>query len=344
MARRVVSSDGGTTRLLLCSMALHDRVIIASSAISHEDRAANNGFLQNQMNRLKRLAVLVTLCASVGSVTAAPAKEQVVQDGIAVRPLSRWTYVISEDEVNKQAAQQYMGLLAQAREKGALVPANNPQVQRLRSIARRIIPHTARWNPKAANWDWQVNLLASKDVNAFCMPGGRIAFFTGILDKLKLTDDEIAAVMGHEIAHALREHGIERMGKSTATGLGARVVGSLAAAVFGIDPRISSTVTDYAGQLLVLKFSRDDEREADLVGLDIAARSGFDPRAGISLWNKMAALSRSEPVELLSTHPSGNERIAQIENHMNVLLPLYARAKGTTADRLPPYRSNVALR
>jgi Zn-dependent protease with chaperone function len=296
------------------------------------------------MNRLKRLTMLVALCASVGSVAAAPAKEQVVQDGIAVRPLTRWSMVISEDEVNKQAAQQYAGLLGQAREKGALVPANNPQVQRLRAIAQRIIPHTARWNPKAAQWQWQVNLLASKEVNAFCMPGGRIAFFTGILDKLKLTDDEIAAVMGHEIAHALREHGIERMGQAGATAVGSRVLGTLAAAVFGIDPRISNTVTDYAGQMLVLKFSRDDEREADLVGLDIAARAGFDPRAGISLWNKMAALSRSEPVELLSTHPSGNERIQQIENHMNVLLPLYARTRGTTADRLPPYRSNVALR
>jgi Zn-dependent protease with chaperone function len=296
------------------------------------------------MNRLKRLAVLVTLCTSVGSVAAAPAKEQVVQDGIAVRPLTKWSYVISEEEVNKQAAQQYMGLLAQAREKGALVPASDPQVQRLRAIAQRIIPQTARWNPKAANWQWQVNLLASKEVNAFCMPGGRIAFFTGILDKLKLTDDEIAAVMGHEIAHALREHGVERMGQSTATALGSRVIGSLAAAWLGIDPRISNTVTDYAGQMLVLKFSRDDEREADLVGLDIAARAGFDPRAGISLWNKMAALSRSQPIEMFSTHPPGDERIAQIENHMNVLLPLYARTQGTTADRLPPYRSNVALR
>jgi predicted Zn-dependent protease len=297
------------------------------------------------MKRLKRVAVLVTLCASIGSVVAAPPKEQVVQDGIAVRPLnSIWTKVISEDSVNEQSAQQYAGLLGQAREKGALVPASDPQVQRLRGIAQRIIPHTPRWNQKASNWDWQVNLLASKEVNAFCMPGGRIAFFTGILDKLKLTDDEIAAVMGHEIAHALREHGLERIGQSSATAVGARVVGSLAAAFFGIDPRISNTVTDYAGQLLVLKFSRDDEREADLVGLDLAARAGYDPRAGISLWNKMAALSKSQPIELFSTHPLGNERIAQIDSHMNVLLPLYARTKGTTVDKLPPYRSNVALR
>jgi predicted Zn-dependent protease len=337
----------GTTRflrILLCSIPSPDAVIIASSTIDAQDAAANNGTVQDQMNRLKRVAVLVTLCASVASVPAAPREQQVVQDGIAVRPLTRWSMVIPEEEVNRQAAQQYVALLGQAREKGGLVPASNPQVQRLRAIAQRIIPQTSRWNPKAANWKWEVNLIASKEVNAFCMPGGRIAFFSGIIDKLKLTDDEIAAVMGHEIAHALREHGLERMGQSTATAVGARVVGSLAAAVFGIDPRISNSVTDYAGQLLVLKFSRDDEREADLVGLDIAARAGFDPRAGISLWNKMAALSRRESIELFSTHPLGNERIAQIENHMNVLLPLYARTRGTTVDRLPPYRSNVALR
>jgi predicted Zn-dependent protease len=296
------------------------------------------------MNRLKRFAVLLTLCASVGSAPAAPQQQQVVQDGIAVRPLTKWRYVVPEETVNQQAEQQYLSLLQQAKAKGALMPPNDPQVQRLRAIAQRIIPHTPRWNPKAKDWQWQVNLLKSNEVNAFCMPGGRIAFFTGIIDKLKLTDDEIAAVMGHEIAHALREHGLERIGQSTLTSAGARLGGAVLSAWLGIDPRVTNMGTDLVGQLFLLKFSRNDEREADLVGLDIAARAGFDPRAGISLWNKMAALSRSEPIELFSTHPLGNERIAQIQNHMNVLLPLYARTKGTTVDRLPPYRSNVALR
>jgi len=215
-------------------------------------------------------------------------------------------------------------------------------VQRLRAIAKRIIPNTARWNPAAQQGKWQVNLLQSGDVNAFCMPGGRIAFYTGIIDKLRLTDDEIAAVMGHEIAHALREHGRDRQSKATATGLASQLGGAALSAWLGVDVR---GATNAAGQLLVLKFSRDEEREADLVGLDIAARSGYDPRAGIALWNKMAALNESgAPIELLSTHPGGGERIEQIENHMNVLLPLYARSKGTSVDRLPPYRSNVAQR
>jgi predicted Zn-dependent protease len=297
------------------------------------------------MNRLKRLILLLALCANASIAPAAPQQEVVVQDGIAVRPLNKvWRYITPENMLNQQAAQQYAGLLQKAHEQGALVPARDPRVQRLRAIAERLIPYTPRWNPKAKDWKWQVNLLQSGEVNAFCMPGGRIAFFSGIIDKLKLTDDEIAAVMGHEIAHALREHGLEQTGKSNMTSLGARVTGSLLSAWLGIDPNLTTTVTNAAGQLLVLKFSRDDEREADLVGLDVAARAGYDPRAAISLWRKMAALNQRAPIELLSTHPLGNERIEQIQQHMNVLLPLYARTRGTTADKLPPYTSNVALR
>jgi Zn-dependent protease with chaperone function len=298
------------------------------------------------MKRLKRVVLMLALCAHAGIVPAAPPQQEVVvQDGIAVRPLNKfWRVVTSEKALEQQSAQQYLGLLQKAHEQGALVPAHDPRVQRLRAVAARLIPFTPRWNPAAKNWKWQVNLLQSGEVNAFCMPGGRIAFFTGIIDKLKLTDDEIAAVMGHEIAHALREHGLEQTGKSNLTSLGARLGGAALAAWLGIDPNVTGTVTNAAGQLLVLKFSRDDEREADLVGLDVAARAGYDPRAAVSLWRKMAALNQRAPIELLSTHPLGNERIEQIQQHMNVLLPLYARTKGTTADKLPPYTSNVALR
>ena len=306
--------------------------------------------------RTRRAAAVLALCASVCAPTHAaraqddrPNQDQVVQDGIAVKPLNRnrigsvWRDIAApEQAVNEQSAQQYLALMSKARQAGALVPESDPQVQRLRAIAKRIIPNTVRWNPDAQQWKWQVNLLRSDEVNAFCMPGGRVAFYTGIIDKLRLTDDEIAAVMGHEIAHALREHGRDRQSKATATGLASQLGGAALSAWLGVDVR---GATNAAGQLLVLKFSRDEEREADLVGLDIAARSGYDPRAGIALWNKMAVLNQSgAPIELRSTHPGGGERIEQIGNHMNVLLPLYARSKGTSVDRLPPYRSNVAQR
>ncbi len=298
------------------------------------------------MNKFFKPAVVLTLCAAMQAVPAQERRqEQVVQDGIAVKPLKGgWLRdaLAPEGEMDKAAAQQYAAMMGQARQKGVLVPASDPQVKRLRAIAQRIIPHTARWNQDAQQWKWQVNLVKSDQVNAFCMPGGRIGFFTGIIDKLKLTDDEIAAVMGHEIAHALREHGRDRQTKATATGLASQFGGALLSAWTGYDVR---GIANGFGQMIVLKFSRDEEREADLVGLDISARAGYDPRAGIALWNKMAALDRNgAPIELLSTHPGGEHRIEQIQNHLNVLLPLYARSKNTTADRLPPYRSNVALR
>jgi predicted Zn-dependent protease len=290
------------------------------------------------MNKLKRLVVLVALCSCAGFAPAAEPKE-VVQDGIAVKELSPWRHLQPQAQVDQQASQQYAGLLAHARQKGALVPENHPQVVRLRAIAKRLIPFSTRWNPEAAKWRWQVNLLNSKQVNAFCMPGGRIAFYTGILTSLKLTDDEVAAVMGHEIAHALREHGRERAAKSTATGVVSRIIGAGVAAYTGIDPRLTDVATNALGQMVVLKFSRDEEREADLIGLDLAARAGFDPRAGVALWQKMGALGKRAPVELLSTHPGGQDRIDQINAHMNVLLPLYARSQGVNPASLPPYRT-----
>jgi predicted Zn-dependent protease len=294
---------------------------------------------------MKKIFVLAALCAAMQAAPAQDGRQAAVQDGIVVKPLKQGiirNILAPEDQINQQSAQQYTALMGQAQQKNALVPAADPQVKRLRAIAQRIIPYTARWNPKAQQWKWQVNLLKSDQVNAFCMPGGRIAFFTGIIDKLKLTDDEIAAVMGHEIAHALREHGRERQSKSTATGIASNLGGMALSAWLGVDVR---GATNMAGQALVLKFSRDEEREADLVGLDIAARAGYDPRAGVALWNKMAALNgRGAPIELLSTHPGGANRIAQIQDHMNVLLPLYARARGTSVERLPAYRTNIASR
>jgi predicted Zn-dependent protease len=302
----------------------------------------------------KRCAALLLALCTLPALPLAVAKDQgqVVQDGIAVKPLKRsmWRDIAApEQSVNEASAQQYVALMSQARDKGVLVPESDPQVRRLRAIAQRIIPNTARWNQDARQWQWQVNLLRSDQVNAFCMPGGRIAFYTGIIDKLRLTDDEIAAVMGHEIAHALREHGRDRQSKATATsmitGIAARLGGAALSAWLGIDPNLTGRVAETAGQMYVLKFSRDEEREADLVGLDIAARSGFDPRAGLSLWTKMGQLEQGgAPIELLSDHPGGDNRMRQIQDHMNVLLPLYARAKGTTVDRLPPYRTNVAER
>jgi Zn-dependent protease with chaperone function len=291
------------------------------------------------MNTLKKIAAGLALAGFATLATA----QVVVQDGIPVRKLSKARLLAPEETVEAQSKLQYLEMMQKAQQAGALAPASDRQLLRLRAIAKRIIPFATRWNPAAAKWDWQVNLVQSDEVNAFCMPGGRVGFYSGILTKLQLNDDEVAAIMGHEIAHALREHGRAQMGKSMATNTGARIGGALIAKVFDIDPGLTETVADYGAKAVSLKFSRDDEREADLIGLDLASRAGFDPRAGASLWEKMASLNNGKPPVWMSTHPSDAGRIGQINAKMGLLLPVYARAKGTTVRALPQY-SGVAMK
>lgn len=244
------------------------------------------------------------------------------RDGVDVGGNSAFSHLVPADTVERSAGQQYSQMLQQAASKGALAPKDNPQIQRLRAIAKDIIPFAIAWNPRARDWRWEVNLIGSKQINAFCMPGGKIAFYSGILDQLKLSDDEVAMVMGHEIAHALREHARERMGKNAATGIGA----SLLSQALGLG-QFGQTVTNYGAQLLTLQFSRDDESEADLVGMELAARAGYNPRAGVTLWQKMSAANKGAPPQWLSTHPSGASRIADIEANLPKVMPLYERAK-----------------
>jgi predicted Zn-dependent protease len=268
--------------------------------------------------------MLATL--SVVLLSPAPAQLQ-TRDGVEVGKNSAFTQLVPAQEVEHSAAQQYAQLLQQAAAKNALASREDPQLQRLRAIARKIIPQSLAWNPRARDWKWEVNLIGSNQINAFCMPGGKIAFYSGILTQLKLTDDEVAMVMGHEIAHALREHARERMGKATATN-GVAVIGSTVASIFfGVSPQITDLVANQGAKLLNLKFSRDDETEADLVGMEIAARAGYDPRAGVTLWQKMSAANKGAPPQWLSTHPSGNTRIEEIQANLPKVMPLFERAK-----------------
>jgi len=261
--------------------------------------------------------MLRTLIALILLAPGAPA----LAEGVELGKPSVVGNLVPAAAVEKQAAQQYGELKRQAAAKRALAPDDHPQLQRLRAIAARMIPFVDRYNPRARQWQWEVNLIGSKQINAFCMPGGKIAFYTGILDQLKLTDDEVAMVMGHEIAHALREHARERIAKDQLTQLGASLLGEL------VGGGRYTGAFQLGGNLLSLKFSRDDESESDVVGLDIAARAGFDPRAAVSLWQKMAAANSRTPLEFLSTHPAGDNRIREIEKHLPAVMPLYERAR-----------------
>ena len=247
----------------------------------------------------------------------APAMAQ--QDAECKR--SSFTKIVSADQVENAARQQYQQMLQQANGQRQLGPMDHPQVKRLRYIANRIIPFTQGCNERSRQWQWDVNLIGSPQLNAFCMPGGKIAFYFGILAKLQLSDDEVAMIMGHEIAHALLEHARERMGKTAAT-RGAIEIG---AAVLGLGG-LGHTVANMGGQLLTLQFSRSDESEADALGLLLAARAGYDPRAGVTLWQKMGAVSKGKQAEFLSTHPSGETRIHEIESRLPRVSQIYAQA------------------
>lgn len=256
-----------------------------------------------------------------GGLIAAAAAPVLAREGVEVGKQSSFSKLVSAEQVEQAAAAQYGQMQRQASQQRALAPDSHPQVQRLRYIAKRMIPHTYEWNPRAQQWKWEVALIGSKELNAFCMPGGKIAFYYGILDRLKLTDDEVAMIMGHEAAHALREHAREQMGKGAATRLGAGLVSSL----LGLG-NLGDAALNMGARLLTLRFGREDESEADLIGIELAARSGYDPRAGITLWQKMAEASKGAPPEFLSTHPSGPTRIRDIEVSIPQVEGLYARA------------------
>lgn len=272
------------------------------------------------------------LLAATAASAALPA---LAREGVEVGKTSKFTKLVPAADLEQAAQQQYAQLSQEAAGKGALAGANDPQVIRLRAIAQRIIPYTYEWNGRARDWKWEVNLIGSKELNAFCMPGGKIAFYYGILQQLQLSDDEVAMIMGHEMAHALREHARERMGKQMAT---QGAIG-LGAALFGLGD-VGRSVANMGGQLLTLKFSRGDESEADLVGMELAARAGYNPAAGVSLWQKMQAATKGAPPEFLSTHPASSTRIQELQANLPKVEGLYQRAAKPAQRFNPPPRTS----
>ena len=277
-----------------------------------------------------RRRLLVT--AAAGAALALPGAAALAQrEGVQVGPRSRFESLVSASEIEAEAARGYADMLAQARARHLLAEPGHPQLRRLVYISTRLRPFAGMWNERAVGWQWEVNLIGSPQINAFCMPGGKIAFFWGILSKLKLTDDEVAMVMGHEMTHALREHGRAQIGKEVAT----QGTISLLAGLFGWG-MAGRQMAGMGGRLLTLKFSRDDETEADLIGLELAARAGYDPRAALSLWQKMEAASKGAPPAFLSDHPSNPDRLRTIAANIPRVQGLYDRAPKPDVRYGPP--------
>ena len=229
--------------------------------------------------------------------------------------------MVSASEMASASAQSYQKILQEARQKNAL-NRDPAQVERVRGVARRLIPATGVFRPDAPSWKWEVNVLSSNELNAWCMAGGKIAFYTGIIDRLQLSDDEIAAIMGHEMAHALREHARERASQAMVTNIGVSVLGAVLGA--------GQAGTDLIGMAAKVSFqlpnSREHETEADRMGVELAARGGYDPRAAITLWQKMAKASNGGPPQWLSTHPSNETRQGDLAQYAARVMPLYEQA------------------
>ena len=226
------------------------------------------------------LTLLLSACASV----------QTTQSGlVGVNRTQYMSSMVSEAQLDQEAAAQYKQILSEARTKG-LLDRDAAQTQRVQAIARRLIAQVGVFRPDARSWQWEQHVLSSDEVNAWCMPGGKIAVYTGLLQKIKPTDAELAAVMGHEIAHALREHAREQVSQQMVTSVGisilAAVTGSQASADLG--SKLSQV-------MFTLPNSREHETEADRLGVELAARAGYDPRAAVTLWQKMGQVGGGSP-------------------------------------------------
>ena len=228
--------------------------------------------------------------------------------------------LVPPETIEAGAAQAYEAELKAARDKGVL-NADKKQLERVTTIAKRIVAATPTFRADARGWNWQFNVQKTDELNAYCMPGGRIMVDSVIIDKLDLTDDELATVLAHEVAHALREHTRERVSRA----YGQQLVLSGVAAVTGVSETTANVANMIAEMTFQLPFSREQESESDTIGLELMARAGYDPRAAITLWNKMNSQERGGTPKFLSTHPSPKDRIKDIEKTLPRVLPLYTK-------------------
>lgn len=234
---------------------------------------------------------------------------------------------VSAPEVDRLSAISYNDQNQKAKEKNILI-TSGPAYDRLKNISTRLIAQTGVFRDDTQQWNWQLVLINAPILNATCAPGGKITFYTGLIEQLNLNDDEIAAIMGHEIAHALREHGRERLSQAMAQS----AVANIAMAVAGPYGSAVNAANQAAQYILVLPNSRQNESEADAIGLELAARAGYNPRAAINVWQKMNKATEGKGTfEFLSTHPSGDTRIEQLTELMPTVEPLYQASNKSKA-------------
>jgi predicted Zn-dependent protease len=241
--------------------------------------------------------------------------------------------LVSDSMAVSQSAAAYGQMMADLGKKKQ-IETGTPRAEKVKEITDRLVKQAVRFRPDAASWKWEVQVINDpKTVNAFCMAGGKMAIYTGMWDKLKATDDEIAQVMGHEIAHALADHTRERMSiamtTAVATTAAAIAIGSQES---GPGAGLALTGAQLAAVLAIqLPNSRTGESEADQIGIELAARAGYDPKAAVTLWEKMGKEGGGGPPEFLSTHPTPQNRAARLAELGTQVTPLYLAARAGSA-------------
>jgi len=230
----------------------------------------------------------------------------------------RQLMMVSEDYAISASAQAYVETLAPLERQGRV--DTDPFVnQRVREIAGRLVAQAINMRPDTRKWQWSIKVIDDeKTVNAWCMAGGKMALYTGLILKIKPSDDELAQVIGHEIAHAVANHTAEKMSMAMASSLGVAAI-----AIASDNRKVALGAAAAAALAVTLPNSRAAETEADRIGIELAARAGYDPNAAVTLWRKMGQLGGGAPPEFLSTHPASDTRLQYLSNLVPDMLPYY---------------------
>ncbi|KWZ37128.1 M48 family metallopeptidase [Burkholderia anthina] len=273
--------------------------------------------------------------AAVPAKAYTPTPQQVrYGNAIAFRTL------IPSPLLEQLTANEYAQIVQTATDSNRLLPANQPRVKRLRAIVAKLAPYSVKWNDRVKSWAWDVNAIRSRDIRLTCLPGGKVLVYGGMLERVRLNDDELGVLLAHGIAHALREHARSNFGATSQTSLRAAALPPL----FGVGDPLPQAL-NLGERLQSLHYDPTDETEADVIGGDIAARAGFDPRAAITLWDKLAAATRANKATgFIYTHPYGAARRQDLLNRLPDLMPLYAKATGKRVESLPDYAGISAQR
>jgi predicted Zn-dependent protease len=268
-----------------------------------------------------RLTLLAVLVAVLG-LTACQSAQTTRSGSVGVSREQLMPALVDDEEFLTEAALKYKRVISAAR-RHVLLDREPSQLQRARQTMQRLTAQTGAFRDDAPGWSWDIHVITADRIGAWCLPGGKMVISSALFDRVKPTDDELAAVIGHEIAHALREHAREEKGRKMAA--------NFAYYTSLLFVPVVPFANDYVSNLVVVRpKERDNEFEADLIGVELAARAGYSPQGALSFWQKMARL-QDDRLSWLSSHPTGDDRLRVLENAVRTVQAQADARVATTA-------------